>query len=329
MISSHKVKRPTRLPLGDLIEQARSHRQDPSSLDLTTPIDRSRFFVCPKMTPLYYTAAYRELTDDQARRYNQLTGLASNELISFFEDQIAAEVFPALIRTKGAPAELVEYLRFFDEEERRHAEMWRALNRLSEPEWYRDGSRRFIKIASVVRQTLLWSCKRATWFPLYLWLILLQEELAIEYARRLIRTEAGLIEPRYVEAYRMHLQDEIRHVQVDWYLIEHFYQPRNAALRWFNASLFRLVVREFFLSPTRMAIRVVKLLVEDFPELGPVVPRMIRQLRELASNRDYQEMLYSRRSHPVTFGLFDRFPEFHGMRKVFACYEPNTEQGSR
>ncbi len=135
MISAKKLTCPRRLPLTQLIDQARSQRKESSPLDLSTPIDRSRLFVCPEMTPLYYTDAYRELTGDQARRYNQLTGLASNELITFFEERIAAEVFPALSRLDGAPAELLEYVRFFDEEERRHAQMWRALNRLSEPEW--------------------------------------------------------------------------------------------------------------------------------------------------------------------------------------------------
>ena len=58
-------RRPARLTLRKLIEQGdgeggkgaegNAHRP----LDLSTPLDRSRYFLCPSVTPLYYTVSYR------------------------------------------------------------------------------------------------------------------------------------------------------------------------------------------------------------------------------------------------------------------------------
>ena len=53
-----------------------------------------------------------------------------------------------------------------------------------------------------------------------------------------------------------------------------------------------------------------------------MLPRMIGELRRLAGNAGYQHMMYSRETTPLTFDLFDAFPEFHSMRRVLLAYTP-------
>src|SRR5437764_12509154 len=83
--------------------EAHSRSFQLDSLDLTAPADSSRWFLCPTLTPLYYTPVYFELSPRQALRYNQLTGMSFNELIGFFEASFAHPALTAVARSK-APA---------------------------------------------------------------------------------------------------------------------------------------------------------------------------------------------------------------------------------
>jgi hypothetical protein len=148
------------------------------------------------------------------------------------------------------------------------------------------------------------------------------EERSLEISRRCLRMSAEQIEPRYLAIYRAHLAHEVRHVQIDWHLIDRFYATRPAALRRVNALLFREAIRRFFLPPTRAASRVVARLVDEHAELMPLRAAMIRQLGDVGRDPAYHKMMYSRESTPITFSLFDRFSEFHAMRGVLHSYRP-------
>jgi len=137
------------------------------------------------------------------------------------------------------------------------------------------------------------------------------------------------IEPRYRLIYQQHLVDESRHVQVDRHLIELFYASRSPAVRKCNAKLFGFMMNRFFLPPTRSAVRVVHHLVLQYPELSPLVPEMRQQLKQLADNPDYQEMMYSRKTTPILFSLLDQFEEMKPIRKVLHSYVPQNERASR
>ena len=80
--SLHNVRR--RLSAGELREHAREHSFDLSD-HRVEGVDRGRMFVCETVTPLYYCPVYRELPEAARRRYNQLVGLFTNEIVTFFE----------------------------------------------------------------------------------------------------------------------------------------------------------------------------------------------------------------------------------------------------
>ena len=164
-------------------------------------------------------------------------------------------------------------------------------------------------------------------FPVVFWIQLVQEERSLEISRRCMRVSPHVIEPRYAVAYGAHLPDEARHVQIDRHLIEHFYRPRGVAVRRASALLFRTIVGMLLVTPVHSTARVVRVLAAEYPDLAPLVPRMLRELRDLRSSIEYHEMMYSRRSTPVTFALFDEFPEFHQMRAVLRAYDPRPSGG--
>ena len=50
--------------------EPRINQPDPDTIDWSIPIDRSRFFICPNLTPLYHSKIYGELDQAQQNRYN-------------------------------------------------------------------------------------------------------------------------------------------------------------------------------------------------------------------------------------------------------------------
>ena len=295
-----------------------------AGFDFSTPIDHSRWFVCPTLTPLYYAPVYRELNEHQQRRYNQLTALCFSELISFFETSFASSVLAVLARGRryNIDRELATCLEGFVSDEREHTGWWRRLNELSEPKWYTDRQRVIIRLPPAVRFLLQQLTSRPEWFPMVFFVMLALEERSLEISRRCMQMPTDKIEPRYLAIYRTHLKHEARHVQLDRQLIERFYARMSPLRRRLNARLLRLAIGRFFLPPTRSAVRVVRRLVAECPELLSLRRLVEAQLAQVGEDEAYQEMMYSRYSTPITFSLFDRFPELHAMRYVLLCYEP-------
>jgi hypothetical protein len=298
------------------------HREE--AIDWTTPIDRSRWFFCETLTPLYYAPIYRELDRCHQRRYNQLTAIMANEIIAFMEREFLVTALTAVasVRDDNQPVDLRAAVRRFADDERRHASVWWNLNRLSEPEWYRVKNRRLIRIPPGTTAAARFVARHPVAFPLVFWLQLVQEERSLEISRRCMRVPASTIEPRYVAAYSAHLPDEARHVQIDRHLIEHYYRHRGNAVRQISARLFTIFVRSLLVTPVHSTTRVVRMLAKEFPELTPLVPRMLQELKALNHNVEYHEMMYSRSTTPVTFALFDECPEFHRIRDVLLAYDP-------
>jgi P-aminobenzoate N-oxygenase AurF len=315
-----------RVPLDRLSVPAQA-RED--RIDWSTPIDRSRRFYCDRLTPLYHTPVYAELSDGHRLRYNQLTGLYSNELIGFLETFVLRRTLDALTarRDLAVPAPLMEVLHQFKADEARHAGLWKRLNGLSEPEWYRDRDYRILAIPRLALAAVSFVASHPVGFPMVFWMQLAQEERSIDISRRLAAAPAGEIEPRYAAVYGDHLRDEVRHVQIDWHLIDHLYARRTALARGLNARIFRYILGAVFLTPSGATARIIHRLVAEFPELQPLEPRMLAELGALGGSEAYHAMMYSRETTPVTFALFDRFAEFHRMRECLKTYHPGPMGG--
>jgi len=288
-------------------------------------IDRSRWFFCETLTPLYYTRVYRELSDDERRRYNQLTGMLSNELILRLETGFLDRTLAALARRRDRlDDDLITRLRSFREDEREHARTWRELNRQSGPEWYARGDGHFVRTPLAVDLIASTIARYPLTLPVVFWIQLAQEERAIAISARCLRVPADRMEPSYAAAYRAHVRDEVRHVQIDRELIERFHAPQSMLMRRATAAMFRSVVSRFFLTPAGSTRRVIRALVAEHPRLEVLLPRIWTELAAVVEDPEYHDMMYSRRTTPITFALFDRFPEFHVMATTLMAYRQGT-----
>jgi len=297
-----------------------------AAVDWTAPIDRSRWFFCETLTPLYYTPIYRSLDLGHRRRYNQLTAMMANEIIAFMESEFLVVTLTAVSSASShqLPGGLRAAVERFAEDERRHAQIWWQLNRLSEPQWYEHARWRMLRIPRGLLSAARFVARHPSTFPLVFWLQLVQEERSIEISRRCMRVPAASIESRYLAAYTAHLPDEARHVQIDRHLIDYYYRGRSALVRQASARLFKSLVRSLLVAPIHSTTRVVHTLAAEYRELTSLVPEMLRQLEALRYSSDYHDMMYSRRTTPVTFRLFDECPEFHSMRDVLLGYVPGA-----
>lgn len=278
------------------------------------PVYRSKLFTPPVLTPLWHSQVFHGLTAEQQRRYNQLVGMMQNELICFFEQEFGGNVIPALLTT-GLPSGLAESLGRFLEEERQHTQMFRALNRAAEPGWYAKSDYHVLRLPGAFLRLLRFVTRRPTWFPMVFWVMLLMEERSMAMSHRYAEPDEGELDPRFAATYRAHAEDEVRHVQIDWHLLEEFYERRPRWLRRLNVKLLDWFMTGLFLKPRRANARVVELMINEHPELAERRSELLEAVRRLSENTGYREMMYSSAATPIAYALFQRLPELAGLRR--------------
>jgi hypothetical protein len=283
-----------------------------------TAVDFGKRFIPEELTPLFYVPWYRWLASDQRLRYNQLQALYLNEQILFFETLVGRGVMDALLREPW-PDNFGSELQQFWDEERRHSDMFRQLNRLCAPQFYAAGDFYFVRASQHWLTALDWATHRPRLFPVFIWLMLLQEERSLFYSKEFMRQEKA-IETHFVETHRMHLADEVGHVHWDEKLLDLLWPGVNRYLRTVNATLLAWMVREFFSTPKRGQWNVVQQLAREFPSLQGHLPELRQQLSDLPKDECYQLSLYRREIAPRSFARFDSWPEFRVMRRAMPGY---------
>ncbi len=281
-------------------------------------VDFARHFIPEVLTPLFFTSIYSELDARHRLRYNQLQALYFNEQIIFFETLIGTGLMQGLLHT-GWPEDFRAKLQDLWDDEVRHTEMFRRLNRRCAPELYGGTDSCFIRVPRAWMAVLRWTTQHPRFFPLYLWLMLLMEERSLYYSGQFIRSKEKL-EPNFVAAYRAHLLDEASHVRCDQELLDRWWPGVPHGRRRWNARLFAWMVHEFFSAPRRGQLSVVRRLMGEFPQLQPLRAEIERQLLALDTDERYHFSIYSREITPRCFASFDQWPEFRVLERVMPGY---------
>lgn len=291
--------------------------------------DFSRPFVPEHWTQLYYSPVYDRLTHDQRLRYNQLFALRINEYIMVLESFIVDHFLSPLRhhRQVRGHAELVACLDVMIAEERRHFEMFLALNRRCLPGVY-DNDRPLylarLPLAAPIAGPLLSVVARQ--LPFLIWYVLAMEEDALHLAREMVGQPAtetlGELDPVFVSVHREHMKDEARHVAIDRHLSDVFLEGCAPTGRKLSAVLFKLLMR----MTTRVGrhgpgIRVIRHLVKEKPELADRLDDLTGAVLSLGGNRDYQRSLFNRRTAPIAFAIFDGIAEFEDLGRYVAGYD--------
>jgi hypothetical protein len=124
--------------------------------------------------------------------------------------------------------------------------MFRQLNRQCAPQLYAARDFHFVHVPRYWLAALEWATPRSDLFPLFIWLILLQEERSLFYAKEFSRQQKEL-ESHFVDTHRVHLADEVEHVRWDERLLDLIWPLVNRHVRTINARLLGWMVGDFFL----------------------------------------------------------------------------------
>ena len=303
-----------------IIEPQHLRRGSERSLQSATairfgPIDFSLPFIHEHFTQLYFTPFYRELTEAQRLRYNQLSGIRSNEQFILFEHGFTRQVIARLATLPQVTAQpdLLACLALMLKEEEAHEAMFDPLNRDCAPLLYRHGHPCFTRL-SRLEHVALWLITRIRQqFVFLVWLILILEEhstlLSISMRERPMTESLGPLEPNMIKAHTVHLKDEARHVHIDANLIDLLLERTPPLWRATNAILFRRLLAEI-LTPKRAGIRVIRHLAQEFPSLRTNEESMIAAVRAQGLDQSMLAVLTDEQAMPVTTLMLEKYPEF-------------------
>ena len=215
-------------------------------------------------------------------------------------------------------------MRTMIEEEARHYNMFRDLNRRCLPSAYDRGDRHFTRLSR--KDALL--LRAATILPKrldsFLWLIIAMEEYSVALSRAMMEMEGGgplgKLEHNFVQVHREHVKDEARHVHLDVHLIHASLSTLTKTGRIIHAWFFRKILMEI-LPPKRGSHAVLQHFLKEFPELEPRRSELLGSLRKLRFDGDYLATLFNRNIMPQTFALFDELPELARLGEILPSYQ--------
>lgn len=282
-------------------------------------VDRSRWFLPERLTPLAHTGTYRAFPVDLQRRYNQLFASCFHEHFIFLEQTLIENILPGLLRQFRDDPAFCQRLRDFIAEEHRHTAWFHALHRASEPALYSDNYYYFVDVPVLTRRLFDACTRRPAEYPFCLWLTMIIEERTLPAAREMLHA-SDQMEPHYLALHRLHAADEAGHVSCDGEALRRIWPTLSRPRRWLNRWAFVYLLREFFQLPKRAGWRVVLELAKERPEVKPLLPCLHRELQGLARDPAYLATLYTRQREPRTFALADGFRELqHLERAVMGC----------
>ena len=284
-----------------------------SAITLDTEIDWSLPFMPEHLTPLCHTPVWRGLAHDEQLRYVQLHALYINEQILFFERAFAPNVLTAFL-ADPATAHLRSGLQTFFEEEEQHSAMFWKLNRRCVPAWYSQSYYYFIQVPNSGRRFLNFIARHPRWFPLCLWLMLLQEDRAMHYGRTYLRYPA--LEPHFHAVHKRHLADEAGHVRLDEQLLALVWPNTHPFVRRVNIALCCWMIAEFFSTPRRAGLRIVNEWLRQTPSLQSRRTEMHHALSDLKNNPAFRKQLYGRNIVPNAFAQMDRWKDLVPLTRL-------------
>jgi len=241
-------------------------------------------------------------------------------MLVFFEEELP-QGYSRAARGDGVSEAVYREVQTMLASESRHAAMFRDLACDLDSSLYEPFTYHFLRMPRGLWRLLKLPLQYPRLFPLVFWIVLLQEERSVYYSKEAIRC-ASELDPRVVDVFSRHLDDEKDHLGIDEALLEVYWDRSSAPIRWLNAQAFRIFVDEFLNAPKRAGIRVIKRLVQEVPALESRKCELTAGLRNLATDAHFHQSLYSRQIVPKTFALFDRYAEFRTLGDRMLGYSP-------
>jgi len=293
---------------------------DVEDLDWSRPISTNCLWGPEEIAPLTYLPAYSLLTEAQRRRLNQLFSLGVCEQFIWLEENILVRTLGSVLMHWSMSDELRRALQHFIKEELKHTEMfWRTLEKAS-PEWYATRRFHLFNVSNAQAFLLNRVINNPTLFLVWIWTAIFFEERTVNYCqhyRRASRSDPDSIDPTFADLHEYHFKDEVRHFQLDQYLLAECYDRQPAWKRNLAGRMFYYVMQSYT-APRRTSWRILEILGQVFPHLTrTIIPQFLQQIPSLATSSSFHRIAFSRQAVPRSMELFARYDELDRLWPLF------------
>lgn len=263
------------------------------------------------MLPLSYLPKFQQLPDHLKMKINQMYAQAICEQFIWFEKRLLCPILVKLNKGKNLPPPLKETLRHFSEEEDKHSELfWRVLE-YSNPRLYSQRQFFYFNLKAYQNLFIGTIVKHPNKFLVWVWMAVFFEERTIEFSRQ-YRREAKTLDPTFVKAHHLHLLEESRHVQMDQYLLQYFYNDASKIKKIIAVILFKILLKSYT-SPQRISKNIIRQLKKTFPKEKKILKQLEKELPLLSTNLQYQKKTFGPETLPRTHLLLDKYKEMSNI----------------
>jgi hypothetical protein len=306
--------------LAKLNHLALTKAYDIEDIDWSRSINRERLWGPEELAPLTYLTAYESLNTQEKRRLNQLFSMGVCEQFIWLEENILVRTLEKVLIHWEFDEEFTEALKFFIAEEKKHTEMfWRVLEK-AEPDWYQERKFKLFNTSKIQDMLINSIINNPTRFLVWLWMAIFFEEKTVSYCQHYLRTQKTQpesLDPTFFDLHKYHFMDEVRHFQLDEYLLADCYATQSKWKKKLSGWMFFHVMKSYT-SPRRTSIHILELMGDEFPHLKEsVLPAFVEQLPSLATNHAFHKMAFSDNSIPKALNIFKRYSELDRLWGLF------------
>lgn len=315
----------------EINREARRHKFELDHLDWAAGVDPSKKWCPDVLTHLHYCPSASLLEPEEKRYYNQLFAMGVCEQFILLEDILLVRGMRRIIDAANdrLSMEMRIGLENLIVEEEKHGAMFRRLLKASAPDLYRDRDLAIYELSPRDRKLVDFFLWGTPVFVSWVFVAMIFEEKSIDFYRKYLAAEKiEDLDPLYRAVHRAHAQEEVRHVQIDHHLVDLFWDGAPAWKRKLNHYVFYWIMTKFA-RPERTVRRMLDLLVAKFPRLAQHREKLVGEALAVAADAEWQRASYSPSAQPLTFEIFDRYPEFQLLTSIFPQYRPGARTPRR
>jgi hypothetical protein len=304
----------------EILKKYKTNRFSIPPNDFLNGVSHDDYWFPEKISIWYFLESYHKLGEPVRRRYNQIYALAVNEIFSIFEKELLVPILTRQVQVNQKDLLYARALNWFCEEEDKHAEMFRRLNQAAEPSFYQNtpGRSYFLsQQANPLGYALVQLIRTyPEWLSVWIWISVYFEERTLIYSKYYLRKDQQHLSPVFREVHKLHMLEELYHVELDEVIIDRFYKPRNLINKKLATWIFDLVLQSYS-APRRMSQAIAKILFGEFPDSQEQIQACLNELPLLKNNSQYQKQYLGESAAPRTWRLMRMQPEMQRLIKKY------------
>lgn len=288
----------------------------PPTAELTP--DLAQKWLPDSLSHITYLPSYSKVSEALRLRYNQLHALCINEMFIWFELEMVLPVMKKLVKDNGHDPVFQEACQSFHDDEVRHSDLFRKLNRTAAPQFYQGNDYYFLNQYGQLSKKLL---ELTFKFPFvvssWCWVAIILEERTLMTSKEYLKAK-DQVSPAFAKAHILHMIDEVRHVEMDEYIIDRLYKNRSTVSKWIANHLVESFLKSFQ-NPRFTPLAIANQLKKEFTsaEDHAMIDLIIADIPTLKDNYHYQKQIYGLGATKETQKLLVHYPELASLNRYF------------